>query len=426
VARDIKYDHHVLNWSDVFAFFHKTNRFYLYRDRKREAMSLFSQENVISFGTGLPDPKYYPIENFQKVIKKIFKEHGKTVLQIAPVEGCYPLRKALADWITQDGEPASPEEILITSGANQSLYLVAEILVNPGDLVVVENPTSMNSLRIFCAAEATIIDIPADEQGMRVDILESLLSRQKVKLIYTVPTFQNPSGAVLSLDRRTKLLDLAYRCHVPIIEDDPYSELYYERVPPPSLRALDRHDTVIHLGTFSKILFPGLRTGWVTAPRQVIEQLTSAKQLIDLHNNTLAQYAFYEFYASGLMEKHLQKIRKLYAKKRDLLLSALSKCCSSSMTWNSPEGGFFLWCRLNEGLNSQDLLKEAIFEKVTFMEGRAFSPKDDRGEWLRLNFTYLDEDLIEEGVNRLNRAIKKLRKMGMIEKAGSSPLNPII
>jgi DNA-binding transcriptional MocR family regulator len=410
------YNHQPMNWAEYFSFFPRTSTYYLHKDRERDQISLFTHEDVISFGTGIPDPKFYPAKELKKIISTLLMENGETMLQLAPVEGCYPLRKMLADWITQEGRYTRPEEILITSGSNQGLYLAVHTLLNPNDLVVVENPTSMNALRIFQAAEAQLIDIPIDENGMRVDIFENVLSRRKVKLVYTVPTFQNPSGTVLSIERRKKLLDIAYKYHVPIVEDDPYRMLYFKDTPPLSLKALDAHDIVIHLGTFSKVLFPGLRIGWVIAPKPVIKQMTPAKQLVDLHSNTLDQYAFFEFCTQGFLEKHLQKLRPIYKKKRDILLTSLSKCCSSTLSWNMPAGGFYLWASLNNHMNSQDLFREAVYEKVIFVEGNTFSPNENCEDRLRLSFSFLDITLIEEGVKRLSRAINKLKKRDRLER----------
>jgi len=404
------FNHEPMNWSEFFYAFPNSSRFFIFRDRQKEAIHLFSQEDIISFGAGVPDPKFYPVSALEKIISKLLKYQGETVLQLSPVEGSYILSEALARWMSQEGHVTRPDEILITSGAIQGLYLVVETLLSPNDLVVMETPTAMNALWTFRAAEVKIIDIPVDEEGMRVDILENVLSRQKIKAIYTVPTFQNPSGTVLSLARRRVLLEMAHKYRIPIIEDDPYSQLYFDHKPPPSLKALDTQDIVIHLGTFSKILFPGFRIGWVCAPKQVIRHMTPLKQIMDLSSNTLEQCAFAELLKQGLMEKHLAKIRKVYAKKKDLMIQALSKCCSSTLSWNEPEGGFYLWCRLMNGLNSSDLLSETSNEKVAFMEGKSFSPKENSEDRLRLNFSFVDENLIEEGIHRLGLALSKLRK----------------
>jgi len=405
-SKEPAYKHQPLNWSEFFISAPKVEKLSFYEDY----VSPFTQDDFISLGIGLPDPDHYPFQGLKDVLGQVIEDKQKLIFQLLPSEGCYPFREALASWIATEGQPIGPEEVMITSGAVQALYIICKSLLAPGDMVVVENPTSMNSLRTFRAAQAKIVDIPIDEQGMRVDILENLLARQKVKLIYTIPTFQNPSGTVLSLERRLKLLDLAQRYRVPIIEEDPYSKLYYDKIPPPALKSLDKYDGVIYVGTFSKILFQGLRVGWLVAARPVIKQLTPIKYLIDLHTSSLEQYTFNEFIRQGLLEKHLQKMRAIYARKRDLMISALSKYCPDFFSWTTPAGGICLWCRLTGGLNALDLLREAIYEKVIFIEGKTFAPQGNHDEWLRLNFTYLSEGQIEEGVRRLSRAVQRLRK----------------
>jgi len=395
-----------LNWSEFFVAAPKVETLSFYED----FVSPYAQDEFISLGIAVPDPEHFPLVDLKNILDKAVDKNLKTILQVLPSEGYYPLREVLADWTIPEGKPIGPDEVLITSGAVQALYIISKSLLTPGDVVVVENPTSANGLTAFRAAQAKIVDIPIDNQGMRVDVLENLLGRQKVKLIYTIPTFQNPSGTVLSLERRLKLLDLAKKHSVPIVEEDPYSKLYYDIIPPPALKSLDTFDSVIYVGTFSKILFQSLRVGWVAACRPVIKRLTSIKYLIDLHTSSIQQYAFNEFIREGLLENHLQKIRKIYARKRNLMTSALSEHCPDIFSWNAPAGGICLWCRLIGGLNALDLLREAIYEKVVFIAGKTFAPQGNHDEWLRLSFTYLSEGRIEEGIRRLGRAAQKLRK----------------
>ena len=395
-----------MNWSELFAYSPQASYYSLSRD----LANLFFQRDTISFGLVEPDPKYIPGEEFQRISRKVFKEKGNAVFLLSPVEGYYPLREFFADWMAREGRATSPEEVLITSGSTHGLYLLSISLLKPGDVVALENPTSFHSIQIFRAAEAKLIDIPVDESGMKVDILENLLSRQRVKLIYTVPTYQNPSGTVLSLARRQKLLSLAHQYNIPIIEENPYGKLNYGPAPPPSLKVLDGHDQVILLNTFSKILVSGLRIGWLIAPKPVIRQLASARYLMDLHSNTFQQYMFHEFCQQKKLDRHLQKIRKIYARKRDLLISSLDKYCSSSLTWQVPEGGCHLWCRIEGNVNAVELLHEAIFDKVAFIEGKVFSPKENCDEWFRLSFTSLEDNQIEEGVRRLGRALERMRR----------------
>jgi DNA-binding transcriptional MocR family regulator len=239
-------------------------------------------------------------------------------------------------------------------------------------------------------------------------MLERFLALQKARMIYTIPTFQNPSGSVMSLERRKKLLDLCKKFKIPVVEDDPYSELYYGKEPPPSLKSLDSHNHVIYLSSYTKIMFPGLRVGWIIAPRQVIERLAEERRYLDVNTNTICQYAINEFCRDGIMQSHLENLRQLYARKRDVMLSGLKKHCYSFMTWNKPEGGIFIWARLERNMSSASLLNECYYEKVSFVSGENFFPDEKGDEWLRLNFSHESEAKIEEGIKRLSRALKRL------------------
>jgi DNA-binding transcriptional MocR family regulator len=249
-----------------------------------------------------------------------------------------------------------------------------------------------------------------DEEGMRLDVLERYLARHRPRLIYTLPTFQNPSGRVMSAERRQALLSLAQRFQVPILEDDPYGELYFGAPPPSPIKALDRHGHVIYLSTFSKILFPGLRIGWMVAPRPVVERLAMTKQHADLHGNTLAQWALDEFIQRGWLREHLATVRGGYARKCGTMLAALEEHGSTSMRWNRPAGGFNLWCHLEAGLRSKDLLVEAAKRNVAFVVGEAFHADGGGQDAFRLNFSYQDEPGIREGVRLLGEALKAMRR----------------
>lgn len=393
----------------------------------KDVLEQCAQEDIFSFAAGIPDPDTFPLQTFNHILRGLIDTSGKEVFTSLPTEGYYPLRQLLAEWQQEEGRPISPDETIVVSGAIQGLYLLTRILLSRGDTVVVERPTFMLALRIFQATGARIIDIPMDEYGMRLDILENLLIRQNPKFIYTLPTFQNPSGSVLSLERRKKLLELAYRHHVPVIEDDPYSCLFYGNVPPPSLRSMDKHNHVIYIGTFSKILFEGLRTGWVCAAKEVIEQVSREKQLMDLHSNTLAQYALYAFCQSGYLEKHLKKVRTIYKRKLDTMLSALQKYCSPFLEWNTPSGGYYVWCRLKNGLNSRDLLRELYEMRVAFLYGETFFQDGTGKEYFRLNFSSTPHNRIQEGIRRLQIGLQNLTKKGKKREGKISVLNrPIV
>ena len=374
-----------------------------------------SYEDIISFAPGFPARECMPIEELGQIFHQIIRKEGRFVFQRLFTAGYPPLRKILADWMVLEGKSTTPDEVLLSSGSRQGLFLIAQTLLDTGDTVFVESPTYFGSLQLFKAVGAKIVAIPVDKDGMKVDVLERLLARQIPKFIYTLPTFQNPSGAVLSLERRKALLELAYWYQVPIVEDDPYSKLNYERIPPPPLKVLDKHNHVIYLGTFSKLLFPGLRIGWIVASLPLIDRLNQLKQLVDLHSNSISQLAVCEFCRNEHFDTHLDRVRKVYSRKRDIMISALKKHCSSHTEWQKPEGGYHLWCRLKEGLDSAELLREATLEKVAFIPGMIFNADRTGAEWLRLNFTHTKEELIESGIQKLKKAVLRLKKKVKLE-----------
>jgi 2-aminoadipate transaminase len=249
-----------------------------------------------------------------------------------------------------------------------------------------------------------------DKEGMQTDVLERLLARYRPQLIYTLPTFQNPSGKVMSHERRQELLSLAQRYQVPILEDDPYSELCYSNPPPPPLKSFDRQGYVIYLSTFSKILFPGIRLGWLVAPRPVVDRLASVKQHADLHSNTPAQWALTEFIQRGWLGEHITTLRQVYPRRYQAMLAALRTHVPRGLRWNEPAGGFYLWCHLEEGLRSKDLLAEAVQRRVAFVVGEAFHADGGGQDTLRLNFTYQNEQGIQEGIRRLSEALTTLMR----------------
>lgn len=277
------------------------------------------------------------------------------------------------------------------SGSQQGLDFAARIFIRPGDTVIVEEPTFFGAIQIFQAAGARIIGVPIDKEGMRTDILETLLVRHKPKFIYTLPTYQNQSGVSLSLRRRYELLNLAYQYQLPILEDDPYNELCYEGSPFPPLKALDRHDYVIYLSTFSKVLFLGLRVGWVNAPQQVLAKFAYLKQMTDLHANTPGQMLLDAFIRKAYYEKHTMLLRKEYTERRNVMLKALEKYKIPGTSWNKPEGGYYIWCRLPDNTIRHKLVANAAKRGVVFLPGEAFYPDGTQGDThIRLNYTFCE------------------------------------
>jgi DNA-binding transcriptional MocR family regulator len=308
----------------------------------------------------------------------------------------------------REGTEAVWEQVLVTTGAQQGLDLLARAFLRPGDSVIVEEPTYLGALQSFIAAGIRLLGVPLDGRGLRLDILANLLASHHPKLIYTLPTFQNPSGISQDLERRVGLLALAARHGVPVVEDDPFRPLFYEKPPPPTMKALDQCRSVIYLGTFSKMLFPGLRLGWIAAPRPVIEQLVRIKQRVDLYGNVLAQCAAAAFLEAGCLEKHLVSVRGAYRRRRDAMVAALAEHCPD-LTFNIPAGGFNLWCQLPLNLESRDFLTEAGLRGVVFAPGELFYAGSGGENALRLNFSAQSEKQIWEAIARLGQALAALQ-----------------
>jgi DNA-binding transcriptional MocR family regulator len=374
----------------------------------RELVALCVQEDVISLAGGVPAPDLYPVERFAQAMDTVLRRQGRTLLQYCPTEGHLDLRIALAEMAGKRGIATLPENVLVLSGSQQGLDLVARAMIEPGTPVLVEAPSYLGALSAFRAAGARLLSVPLDEDGMRVDALERLLARHRPQLIYTLPTFQNPSGKVMSAERRQALLCLAQRYQVPVLEDDPYGELYYGDPPPLPIKSSDSYGHVIYLSTFSKILLPGIRLGWLIAPRRVVDHLASIKQHADLNSNTPAQWALVEFIRQGWLEEHLAMLRQAYPRRLEAMLSALREFVPRGMRWNQPAGGLHLWCHLQGGLRTRDLLVEAARRRVAFVAGEAFYADDGGQSELRLNYSYCEKEEIREGVQRLGESLAVL------------------
>jgi len=406
----------------------------------RDAMTVSARPDVIRLATGTPSPELYPIDAIRSIFDEALDNAGSTLLQHTPTEGYPPLRGQLAAWMERNASAAGasvqidPSQVVVVAGSQQGLYLLARTLIEPGDLVAVESPTYLGAAQVFRAAGARLLPIPIDHDGMQVDLLQDLLPRRRPKLIYTLPTFQNPSGAVMAMGRRLRLLDLAARYQIPVIEDDPYGALRYDGRTLPTLAAIDRAEgrgNVIYLSTVSKMLFPGFRIGWISAVKPVIEQVTLMKQLVDLDTNALAQRAVCAFFERGLLDEHLANVNRIYPQRRDRMLDALERHAGSLVMANRPDGGIYLWCRINDGIRVRDLLPEAAREGVVFAPGESFhvDAASGRGRFdIRLNFTLPNDTEIEEGVRRLSVALRRLADHvdPASQHASSRPLTPIV
>jgi DNA-binding transcriptional MocR family regulator len=372
----------------------------------RDLLQLAERREVISLAVGLPAPELIPLKLVRRLTERLIARHGAEVLLHSPTEGASHFRETLARHMALRGVRCGPAEILVTSGSQQGFDLVLRALVSPGDAVVVEEPTFFGALTALRSAQAKLLGVPVDGEGVRTEILEMILSRHRPKLIYTQPTFQNPSGGVMSLERRRHLLELSYRYQVPIVEDDPYSELRYAGTPVPSLRALDEHGHVIYLGSFSKVLFPGLRVGWLVAPRALVRQLALIRQAIDLHPSTFGQWIINELIVGGHLGRHIRDLRTEYVRRRDATVAALRAGAAEHLSWTTPEGGFYVWCRVADDISRTQLLLQGGRQRVAYLPGAACFPEEHGEHWLRVNFTFAPPQKLRLGLMRLAKALR--------------------
>ncbi len=359
-------------------------------------------DNTISFAAGMPDPDFYPLDILEKALPRAAHSADSSDFGYIPTEGYIPLKHSLAKWLCSLGFQSTPDNLLIVSGSQQGLYLIVKTLVEQQDYVIVESPTYLGALQILESSGARILCLP---QSGRLDLqlLEDYLIRYRPKMFYTIPTFQNPTGRVMSLEDRQELLRLASRHRLAIVEDDPYGQLYYGQQPPPSLKALDTYGGVIYLGTFSKILIPGLRTGWVNAAPPVINRLAQEKQYVDLHSNNLSQKILHRCLEEDFLPGHLKTIRQKYKKRRNAMASALRRYCSGYLDFELSDGGFYLWCNVKPPASPAELLRRAASAGVSFVPGEAFYPHGVESRQIRLCFATHSEDRINEGIRLLGR-----------------------
>jgi len=363
----------------------------------------------ISFASGIGDAHLFPAEEFRKVLQTVMRRDGIAALDYGERNGHAPLRETIAHILASQGLQARPENILITAGSQQALSLVSQLLLKPGDVILVESPTYSGALDLFRALDFKVVGIPVDGQGMQVEELEKLLQQHHPKLIYTIPNFHNPTGTCLSSPRRRQLIVLADRYNVPILEDDFVGDLRYEGRTQPALKALDPGGRVIYVSTFSKMLMPGLRVGFLAAEGPVYECLVNFKRVNDLATSTLIQRAVEAYVTVGRYQAHVRRSCQIFRKRRDTMLLAIQRYLPAKVRFDPPQGGLFIWIQLPENLSSEKLLPLAWEEGVDFAPGNGFFPDGlDGRNWLRLNFVAQAPDQIEEGIKRLGRAIKRL------------------
>jgi 2-aminoadipate transaminase len=378
----------------------------------RDLMAVTARPEVISLAGGLPDTGSFPPDTFAAITQRIASESCAKALQYGPTEGLAETKDCIAQVMQAEGMRADPEDIVVTTGGQQVIDLVTKTLIDPGDVIVAEAPTYPGAVPTFHSYQADVVQIETDGNGMRIDLLERELDRleadgRRPKFVYTVPTFQNPAGVTMSLERRRRLVEVAAERELLVLEDNPYGLLRYEGEALPTLRVLDGGVYVMYLGTFSKILSPGIRLGWVVAPPPVLEKINLGKQATDLCSSTLSQLMVQAYFEEARWRDYVESLTEIYRDRRDTMLDALAEYFPREAEWTRPHGGMFIWVTLPDFIDTTDLLARALRDNVAFVPGAA-AYLDGRGHnSMRLNFSAVDGDDIREGVRRIGEVVKE-------------------
>jgi len=371
----------------------------------REILKLTQQPGFISFAGGLPAAELFPIQEMKEAARQVLETRGVQALQYSTTEGYLPLR----EWIAQRMPNTTAENVQMVSGSQQGLDLLGKVFIDPGSKVLVESPTYLGALSAFNPYEPQYVPVEMDDEGLKLEALEAALQSYKIKFMYVLPTFQNPSGRLMGLEHRKAIVEMARKYQTPILEDNAYAELYFDGRPLPTLYALDQEmggGNVIYMSTASKILAPGLRVAWVVGPTPVIQKVVYCKQGADLHTPTLNQMLVYELVKdAGWLEAQIARIRSTYQTRRDWMLEALQKYMPEDIGWIVPQGGMFFWLEGPQGLDSLELLHKAIEEKMAFVPGEPFYADGSGKNTMRLSFSSASTEQIQEGIKRLGRAV---------------------
>jgi 2-aminoadipate transaminase len=374
----------------------------------REILKLTQRPSVISFAGGLPAAELFPAAKMATVAASVLETEGCRVLQYSPTEGDPKLREAIAERLNAaQGTSFTADRVFITNGSQQGLDLSGRMFLDDGDVILCESPTYLGAINAFKAYLPRFVEVPTDDEGIVVSELERRLEElERVRLVYVIPSFQNPTGRTWSLERRRAFLEVVGKYGVPVVEDDPYSELCFEGEALPSLKSLDTQELVIYLGTFSKIFCPGLRIAWLIAAKPLVEKYVLLKQGTDLHTSTLAQREIATYMERYDLSADIAHIRDVYRERRDVMLAAMDELFPDEVRYTRPRGGLFLWVELPERLNARDLLKRSLERDVAFVPGGAFYPNGGHENTFRLNFSAMSPERIREGIERLARVLR--------------------
>lgn len=377
----------------------------------RELLKLTTRPEIISFAGGLPAPELFPVEEMKKVTLKVLEEGGQQALQYSTTEGFTPLREKIAARMAKLGIQAKADDILITNGSQQGLDFSGKIFLNPGDVVICESPSYLGAINAFKAYECEFVEVPTDDHGMIMEELEKILeATPKARMIYVIPDFQNPTGRTWSVDRRKRLVELAVKYDLPVVEDNPYGELRFEGEIPPSIKSFDTDGRVIFLGTYSKTFCPGLRIGWVCASEEILTKYILVKQGADLQSSTISQRELNEFLELYNLDEHIEKIKDTYRRRRDLMLQTMKETFPPEFKYTHPEGGLFTWVTMPKHLNARELMVKALEKNVAFVPGGSFFPNGGHENTCRINYSNMPEDKIVEGIKRLGEVFTEALK----------------
>jgi 2-aminoadipate transaminase len=377
----------------------------------RDLMSLTARPEIISLAGGLPATDCFPSEVFERINEHIAFNHRALSLQYGPTEGFDFLKDDIATVMAAEGATVDPSHVLVTTGGQQGIDLVTKIFVDPGDVVLAEGPSYAGALTTFSTYQTEVVHVATDQEGLRPDELERACDRlaaegRRAKFLYVVPNFSNPGGTTLPLERRRRLVELAEERGLLIVEDNPYGMLRFEGDPVPSLFTLDDYENVIYLGSFSKIISPGIRTGWIVAPPAILKKVVFGKQATDLCSSPFNQLFVHAFVTSGAWLDYVAETRRIYRSRRDALLESMAEEFPEGSVWTVPQGGFFVWATLPAAIKTGDLLVKAIEENVAFVRGDAFFVDGQGSESMRLSFSAIPEERIKEGIRRLGAVIR--------------------
>ena len=375
----------------------------------RELLKLTARPEVISFAGGMPAPELFPVEEMKKVSVAVLEEQGQAALQYATTEGYLPLRQKIADRMNKKLKTdVNPDDILITSGSQQGLDFAGKIFIDKDDVILCESPSYMGALNAMKAYEPKFIEIDTDNDGMIMEDLERVLaSNSKVKMIYVIPDFQNPSGRTWPLERRLKFMEIINKYEIPVVEDNPYGELRFEGESLPSLKSLDTKGLVIFLGTFSKIFCPGYRLGWTCADSQILQKFNICKQGSDLQSSTINQMEANKFMDMYDLDKHVEKIKECYVKRRDVMLQTMKEEFPDCVEFTHPEGGLFTWVTLPQNIDAGEMAKKCLEKNVAYVPGESFYPNGGIYNTCRLNYSNMPEEKIKEGIKRMGEVLRQ-------------------